>query len=121
MGVLAIISGSKFATTFLILGLAVLDLISVVFQRFFEKRHSIFSADKKHLHFRLLDAGFSHRLVVIFYWSIALVFGFIALFLRTQGKVIALLILIVLGSFLINFLSRNNKTDPTGQYFATLL
>jgi len=109
LGVLAIISGSKFATTFLILGLAVLDLISVVFQRFFEKRHSLFSSDKKHLHFRLLDAGFSHRLAVIFYWSIALIFGFIALFLRTQGKVIALLALIVLGSLLINLLSRNKE------------
>ena len=105
LGVLAIISGSKFATTFLILGLAVLDLISVVFQRLFEKRHSLFSSDKKHLHFRLLEAGFSHRLAVIFYWSIALIFGFIALFLRTQGKVIALLALILLGTFLINLLS----------------
>ncbi len=109
LGVLAIISGSKFATTFLILGLAVLDLISVIFQRFFEKRHSLFSPDKKHLHFRLLEAGFSHRLAVIFYWSIALIFGFISLFLKTQGKVIALLVLVILGSFLIGFLSRSRK------------
>ncbi|MCD6442201.1 undecaprenyl/decaprenyl-phosphate alpha-N-acetylglucosaminyl 1-phosphate transferase [bacterium] len=109
LGVLAIISGSKFATTFLILGLAVLDLISVVFQRFFEKGHSLFSPDKKHLHFRLLEAGFSHRCAVIFYWFIALIFGFIALFLRTQGKFLALLALIVLGSFLIIFLSRKKE------------
>ena len=105
LGVLAIISGSKFATTFLILGMAVLDLISVVFQRFFEKGRFLFSPDKKHLHFRLLEAGFSHRWAVIFYWFIALIFGFIALFLRTQGKVIALLTLIVFGSFLIGLLS----------------
>ena len=109
LGVLAIISGSKFATTFLILGLAVLDLISVVFQRFFEKGHSLFSSDKKHLHFRLLEAGFSHRWAVIFYWFIALIFGFIALFLRTQGKFLALLALIILGSFLIIFLSRKKE------------
>jgi len=109
LGVLAIISGSKFATTFLILGLAVLDLISVVFQRFFEKGHSLFSPDKKHLHFRLLEAGFSHRCAVIFYWFIALIFGFIALFLGTQGKFLALLALIVLGSFLIIFLSRKKE------------
>jgi len=106
LGILAIISGSKFATTFLILGLAVLDLISVVFQRFFEKRHSLFSADKKHLHFRLLEAGLSHSWVVILYWSIALIFGFTALFLQTQGKAIALLVLVILGSLLINFLSQ---------------
>lgn len=114
LGVLAIISGSKFATTFLILGLAILDLISVIFQRFFEKHHSIFSSDKKHLHFRLLEAGFSHRSAVIFYWSIALVFGVVSLFLRTQGKIIALLVLIVFGSFLINFLS-HKKENPSAQ------
>lgn len=109
LGILAIISGSKFATTFLILGLAILDLISVVFQRLFDKNHSPFSSDKKHLHFRLLEAGFSHQTAVILYWSVALIFGLVALFLQTQGKVIALLALIALGSFLIHFLSKKKK------------
>jgi len=80
LGGLAIISGSKFATTFLILGLAGLDLISVIFQRFFEKQHSIFKGDQKHLHFRLLKAGFSYWGAIIFYWSIALFFGASALY-----------------------------------------
>jgi len=93
-------------TTFLILGLAVLDLISVVFQRFFEKRHSPFSSDKKTSSFSLIGSRFLSSFSSYFYWSVALIFGVIALFLRTQGKVIALLILIVLGSFLISFLSR---------------
>jgi len=42
LGSLAIISGSKVATTFLILGLAVIDLISVVIQRVFIEHHSPF-------------------------------------------------------------------------------
>ncbi len=104
LGVLAIISGGKVATTFLILGLAIIDLISVVIQRVFIEHHSPFSGDQKHLHFRLLKAGFSHQKAVIFYWLVAIIFGFVALFIQTTGKVIALLVLIILASSLISFL-----------------
>jgi len=105
LGSLAIISGGKVATTFLILGLAVIDLISVIIQRIFIEHTSPFKGDKKHFHFRLLEIGFSHRLAVIFYWSIALIFGLIALFLQTRGKIIALFVLIIFGIGLISLLS----------------
>ncbi|MBU4369775.1 undecaprenyl/decaprenyl-phosphate alpha-N-acetylglucosaminyl 1-phosphate transferase [Patescibacteria group bacterium] len=109
LGSLAIISGSKVATTFLILGLAIIDLISVVIQRTVIERHSPFKGDKKHFHFRLLEIGFSHRLAVIFYWSIALIFGLTTLFLQTKGKIISLIILIVFGISLINLYSFRRK------------
>lgn len=105
LGSLAIISGSKVATTFLILGLAIIDLISVTIQRIFIEHTSPFKGDKKHFHFRLLEIGFSHRLAVIFYWSIALIFGLTALFLQTRGKIIALFVLIIFGIGLISLLS----------------
>jgi len=105
LGSLAIISGGKVATTFLILGLAIIDLISVIIQRIFIEHVSPFKGDKKHFHFRLLEIGFSHRLAVIFYWSIALIFGLTALFLQTRGKIIALFVLIIFGIGLISFLS----------------
>ena len=104
LGALAIISGSKVATTFLILGLAIIDLISVVIQRVFIEHQSPFKGDKKHFHFRLLKIGFSHRWAIIFYWSIAIVFGCIALFLQTRGKIIALVVLIVLAGCLVSLL-----------------
>lgn len=111
LGVLAIISGSKFATTFLILGLAGLDLISVVFQRLFEKQHSIFQGDQKHLHFRLLKSGFSYWGAVLFYWLIALFFGVSALLMGTRGKVVALIILMGASLIFINLLSKREKIN----------
>jgi len=100
LGVISIISGSKIATTFLISGLAVIDLVGVIIQRLVNKG-SPFVADKRHLHFRLLDAGLSHRSIVVFYWLVALVFGLTSLFLKTKGKIISLIVLFVLANFLI--------------------
>jgi len=110
LGVLAIISGSKVATTFLILGLAIIDLISVFIQRVFINHQSPFKGDQKHFHFRLLKAGFSHSRAVLFYWIFALVFGLSALFLQTKGKVMALVLLLVLGVGLISFFSLKNPS-----------
>lgn len=93
LGVLAIISGGKFATTLLVMGIAVLDLIWVILRRLFFERHSPFLADQKHLHFRLLDAGFSHRQAVLFLYFLALAFGLSTFFLKSFGKFITLGIL----------------------------
>ncbi len=109
LGSLAIISGSKVATTFLILGLAIIDLISVIIQRVFIEKRSPFQGDQKHFHFRLLKAGFSHQTVVLFYWFFAAIFGLSALFLHTQGKVISLIVLIILGISLIVYFSSFKK------------
>jgi UDP-GlcNAc:undecaprenyl-phosphate GlcNAc-1-phosphate transferase len=57
LGSLAIISGGKIATAFLVLALPILDVIWVVVRRIFVEHHSPFLADRKHLHFRLLDIG----------------------------------------------------------------
>lgn len=93
LGVLSIISGSKIATALLIMGIPVLDLIWVIIRRLWQKI-SPTMADKKHLHFRLLNIGLSHRQAVIFLYFITAVFGIASLFLQTKGKIIALLILI---------------------------
>lgn len=105
LGILGIIGGGKVATTLLIVGIPVLDVVWVIFRRLFQWRRSPFLADKRHLHFRLLGAGFSHRGAVIFLWGISLVFGTIALFLQTMGKVIALVslgtLMVILALFLV--------------------
>ncbi len=110
LGVLAIISGSKVATAFLILGLAIIDLVSVVIQRIFLDRKSPFQGDQRHFHFRLLKTGIPHRAVVMIYWLVALVFGLSALIFRTRGKIVFLLVLtaLVLG-FTAFFLHEEKK------------
>lgn len=94
LAVLSIISGSKIATALLIMGIPILDVVWVIARRaFFEKKSPFRSADRKHLHFRLLDIGLSHRQAVIFLYFLSLSFGICALFLKTKEKLIALVIL----------------------------
>lgn len=91
LGVLAIISGAKIATALLIMGIPILDVVWVIVRRlFFEKRSPFTTADRKHLHYRLLDIGLSHRGAVILLYVLSLLFGITALFLGSEGKLIAL-------------------------------
>jgi UDP-GlcNAc:undecaprenyl-phosphate/decaprenyl-phosphate GlcNAc-1-phosphate transferase len=63
---------------YLILAVPIVDMSAVILVRL---RHgkSPFSADKRHLHHRLLQAGLSHRLTVLFIYSLTLWVGSLAL------------------------------------------
>lgn len=115
LGVLAIISGSKIATTLLIMGIPILDVIWVIVRRVFFEKKSLAAADKKHLHFRLLDAGWSQRKVVMFLFFLTALFGSVALWQKTTGKIIALvvllLVMIVLGTILVRVGHQNKVQD----------
>lgn len=99
LGILAIISGSKIATTLLIMGVPILDVVWIIARRVFFEKKSFAQADSKHLHFRLLNAGFSHRGAVLFLYAIIVVFGLTTLFFQTQQKAIALalVVLVMIG------------------------
>lgn len=101
LGILAIISGSKIATALLIMGVPILDVIWVILRRIWEGR-SPASADRKHLHFRLLDIGLNHRQAVFVLYLITIAFGTTSLFLHSKGKAIALMIL---GIFMVLLIS----------------
>ncbi|MFA5076421.1 MAG: MraY family glycosyltransferase [Patescibacteria group bacterium] len=91
LGILAIISGGKIATALLIMGIPILDVLWVILRRlFWEKKSPFRTADKKHLHFRLLDIGLSQRQAVIVLYLFSAVFGSLALFLQSKDKLIAL-------------------------------
>lgn len=90
LGALAIISGGKIATTLLVLGVPILDVAWVITRRLFWEKKSPSQADRKHLHFRLLDVGFSHRGAVLFLYAIAALFGVTTIFLQSEEKLIVL-------------------------------
>jgi len=90
LGVLSIISGAKIATALLIMGIPILDVVWVIFRRIFYERHSPFLADRKHLHFRLLDMGLSHKKTVMLLYFLTAFFGSISIFLQSKQKVVAL-------------------------------
>lgn len=111
LAVLAILAGSKVATALLILGIPVLDVIWVIVRRLWQKK-SPFVGDRQHLHFRLLEAGFSYQQAVLFLVAISAVFGFASLFLQSREKLVALLILLgimVLLVLVIVFIYRRKK------------
>jgi UDP-GlcNAc:undecaprenyl-phosphate GlcNAc-1-phosphate transferase len=114
LGVLAIISGAKIATALLIMGIPILDVAWVIVRRIFKEKKPVFLADRKHLHFRLLDAGFNHSQAVIFLYFLTLIFGVSAIFQQTVGKLVSLgillLVMIILALWLVSrYKSRSFK------------
>jgi UDP-GlcNAc:undecaprenyl-phosphate GlcNAc-1-phosphate transferase len=80
IAVLAIFSGGKVATAFLVMALPLLDMVWVILRRLLS--HGRFwKGDRKHLHHRLLDVGFTESGVIAIYLSFTFVFGFSAVLL----------------------------------------
>lgn len=83
---LAIFSGGKVATAFLVLGIPILDMVWVIVRRTYEGK-KFWHGDLKHLHHRLMDIGFSKRQVLQLYFAITAIFGIAAVsFVSTQQK-----------------------------------
>ncbi len=94
LGVLSVLLGGKIATAVLVMGIPIMDVAWVIARRLWYGV-SPFKADRKHLHFRLLDVGFSQRQTVLILYFIASVFGGVAIFLQSLGKLISMLILLI--------------------------
>lgn len=93
LGVLAVISGAKIATALLVMGIPILDVAWVIVKRLWYRK-SPFSGDRQHLHFKLLDIGLTQRQSVLILYTISAIFGGVAIFLQSLGKLIALIILL---------------------------
>lgn len=93
LGALSVILGAKIATALLVMGIPILDVAWVIVKRLWYKQ-SPFSGDRQHLHFRLLDLGLSQRQAVLVLYAISAIFGTVAVFLQSMGKLIALGVLV---------------------------
>lgn len=94
LGALSIIGGAKVGTALLVLGIPILDVAWQIISRLRAGR-SPFSADRGHLHHRLLDLGLSQQTIVFLYYALTVFFGALALFL--PSGIYKLIALIVLG------------------------
>lgn len=95
IAVLAVISGSKVLTALLVLGLPSLDMILVILDRY-RSGASLVHGDRRHLHFRLRDTGWTSYGILGFYYFASLLFGLSTLLLTSWQKVFALLLLFTL-------------------------
>jgi len=112
LGVLSIISGGKIAIALLIMGIPIMDVAWTILRRTIAGKNPFRSADRKHLHFRLLDSGLSVKKTVLFYYLFALIFGLSALFLQSNGKFVLLLVLLLIMTgiiFLFSWLDRKSR------------
>jgi UDP-N-acetylmuramyl pentapeptide phosphotransferase/UDP-N-acetylglucosamine-1-phosphate transferase len=94
LGASAIIGGAKLATALLVMGVPLIDMAWLILARLRGGR-SAAQAGRDHLHHRLLDLGMSQRQVVLSYYTLAVIFGGIALL--DISPLFKLLALIVLG------------------------
>lgn len=95
----------SFAVPLLILGLPLLDALFAMIRRIL-RGQSPMTADRGHLHHRLVDMGFSQKQTVFILYAISGVLGITAVLLAESGElralllVICVLILLLIGSML---------------------
>lgn len=111
IAVLSILSSVKLATAVLVLGVPTADAAFTVIRRILSKR-SPFRHDRGHLHHHLLDIGWGHRRIALFYWVVSVLLGLIALALNSKGKLFAIILVSVIVSGVIltfKFMIKDNK------------
>ena len=87
---LGIIGGAKVATVLLAMGLPILDVAWLIYNRW--RNHGRLTHNgRDHLHHRLLDIGFTQRQIVLSYYAFCAIFGALAALLENRlYKLIAL-------------------------------
>lgn len=98
IAVLSILSGAKVGAAILVMAIPLIDGGFTVIRRIAEGK-SPFLGDRKHLHHRLLELGWSTRKVALFYWLLCAILGAAALTLSANQKLYAAILtaIIILG------------------------
>lgn len=109
LAVLSIFAGTKIATALVVMAIPIVDSIWVIKERF-KNKQSIFFPDKNHLHYKLLDLGWSQRKIALYYYGFTVLVAIVALNTRIIGKSITL----VMAFFMIGviYMVLNRKTLP---------
>ena len=96
----------------LILGLPILDTISVMGVRFFRKR-PIFRADKSHIHHQLLQMGFKHYEVVFVLYGLQLILVILAYYLRFAEDLVLVVTYLAYCALVLGFVLLGRLTGWT--------
>ncbi|MDR1692737.1 MAG: undecaprenyl/decaprenyl-phosphate alpha-N-acetylglucosaminyl 1-phosphate transferase [Oscillospiraceae bacterium] len=105
----------SFAVPFLILGLPIFDTAAAFVRRLAKGQNPLSHGDRKHVHHRLIDMGFSQKQAVAILYSVSAVLGLSAVVLTTSGELRVLILLIAVlaaGSVYIALAGKNGKSTP---------
>ena len=106
----------SFAVPFLILGIPIFDICFAVIRRLARGQNPM-TADREHVHHRLIDMGFNQKQSVMITYMLTALLGLAAVVLTSSGEVKALLLLgsifvvFVIG-FCTIFAGRRKKNEP---------
>ncbi len=102
LAVMAIFAGTKIATSLLVLVIPLIDFVWVIGERI-KNRKSIFKPDRNHLHYKLLELGWSQRKINFYYYGVTILISAVALNTRAAGKAVALFLAaaVAVAAFLI--------------------
>lgn len=104
----------SFAVPLLILGLPLFDAVFAMLRRILTGKNPM-SADRGHLHHRLIDMGFSQKQTVFILYAISAVLGVSAVLLAESGAMRAILLIMCVLIFILiaSFLIKNTAGDDT--------
>jgi UDP-GlcNAc:undecaprenyl-phosphate GlcNAc-1-phosphate transferase len=115
LATLSVLLGGKIATAILVMGVPILDISWAIIRRIWYGT-SPFQGDRKHLHLRLLDIGFSQRQTVLILYALAICFGAVSIVLQARGKLFSLIVLfcvmVLLGVFSVFAYKAKEKVQP---------
>ncbi len=111
---LAIIAGTKIATALLVLALPIADAVWVIMMRL-RARRSIFEADKRHLHYKLMELGWSERRISWTFFFATACIALIALSTEALGKFVAILIVLGIVFLFLFFVERKTEQKQREQ------
>jgi UDP-GlcNAc:undecaprenyl-phosphate GlcNAc-1-phosphate transferase len=94
LAVLAILGSAKVVVALLVLAVPIIDTFWVIVRRLSSGR-SPFSADRGHIHHRLLDLGLSHRSTVLLIYLVCATLGLMSLLVSSATGVLAFLVALV--------------------------
>jgi len=110
LAALSIIAPARVATALLVMAIPIADVAFQIIHRW-RRGLSPLQGDRGHLHFRLLDMGFSQRQIVVGYWILCALFGVAALWLPSPAlKLIAILALSAFVIIVLFILSRRQSS-----------
>jgi len=103
LSALALVGGGKTPTLVAVsvpvisFGLPILDTVISVTRRFLN-RQPLFSADRQHIHHKLMERGLSHRHAVILLYGVSALCGLLSLFLLFPGQEAVAVVFLILAA-----------------------
>jgi len=103
LSALALVGGGKTPTLVAVsvpvisFGLPILDTLISVMRRFLSGQ-PLFSADRQHIHHKLMERGYSHKQVVVLLYGVSALCGLLSLFLLFPGQQTTAVVLFILAA-----------------------